>query len=130
MNGIEIKKILQTKGFTLSDIALKLNKSPQAFNEALKAADIKTGLLESIATAIGQDMSFFYSSIGSKNNSALVNGNGNSVVSGENNRLEVSKCQDDLEIALREVKHLKEVIEGKDKLLEEKERLINVLMNK
>lgn len=130
MSGIEIKKILQGKGFTLSDIALKLNKSPQAFNEALKAADIKTGLLESIATAIGQDMSFFYSSIGSKNNSALVNGNGNSVVSGENNRLEVSKCQDDLETALREIKHLQEVIEGKNKLLEEKERLINVLMNK
>lgn len=29
-----------------------------------------------------------------------------------------------------EIKHLKAVIEGKDRLLEEKERLINVLMNK
>ena len=32
--------------------------------------------------------------------------------------------------ALVEIKHLKEVIDAKDKLLQEKERLINVLMNK
>lgn len=35
-----------------------------------------------------------------------------------------------LESALVEIKHLKEVIDAKDKLLQEKERLINVLMNK
>lgn len=65
-----------------------------------------------------------------KDNSAVVNGNGNSVVSGENNKLEISKCKDDLEVAMLEIKHLKDIIEAKDKLLEEKERLINVLMNK
>lgn len=65
-----------------------------------------------------------------KDNSAIVNGNGNSVVSGENNRLEVSKCQDNLEIALREIQYLKAIIKEKDERLDEKERLINVLMNK
>lgn len=130
MTGLEIKEKLKRCGFTQSEIAEKLSVTPQTFNAYLKVDDMKTGLLESIATAIGQDMSFFYSSIASKNNSALVNGNGNSVVSGENNKLEVSKYQDDLDTALREIKHLHEVIEGKDKLLEEKERLINVLMNK
>ena len=44
--------------------------------------------------------------------------------------LSPNECQDKLEDALLEIKHLKAVIEGKDRLLEEKERLINVLMNK
>ncbi|MCS3356722.1 hypothetical protein ACMSD9_08565 [Bacteroides thetaiotaomicron] len=72
-----------------------------------------------------------------KDNSAVINGSGNSVVSGENNKLEVSKCQDELEAAMREIQYLKNIINEKDKRLEEKdkhlaekERLINVLMNK
>lgn len=52
-----------------------------------------------------------------KDNSAIVNGNGNSVVSGENNRLEVSKCQDDLETALREIKHLQERLKDKEEMI-------------
>lgn len=38
---------------------MKLGVSPQTFNAYLKVDDIKTGLLENIATAIGQDISFF-----------------------------------------------------------------------
>lgn len=41
----------------------------------------------------------------------------------------MAECQNQLDDALKEVKHLKEVIDAKDKLLQEKERLINVLMN-
>ena len=136
MTGLEIKEKLKRCGFTQSEIAVKLGVSPQTFNAYLKVDDIKTGLLENIATAIGQDISFFYPNICNKNNSASVNGSGNSVVSGEHNKLEVSKCQDELE-AMREIQYLKNIINEKDKRLEEKdkhladkERLINVLMNK
>ena len=50
----------------------------------------------------------------------------------ENNTIDTLNLEnkEKLENALLEIKHLKAVIEGKDKLLEEKERLINVLMNK
>lgn len=65
-----------------------------------------------------------------KDNSAIVNGSGNSVVSGENNKLEISKCQDELETAMREIEYLKAIIKEKDERLEEKERFIRVLMNK
>ena len=134
MTGLEIKEKLKRCGFTQSEIAVKLGVSPQTFNAYLKVDDIK---LENIATAIGQDISFFYPNICNKNNSASVNGSGNSVVSGEHNKLEVSKCQDELEAAMREIQYLKNIINEKDKRLEEKdkhladkERLINVLMNK
>ena len=40
----------------------------------------------------------------------------------------MAECQNQLDDALKEVKHMKEVIDAKDKLLQEKERLINVLM--
>ena len=44
--------------------------------------------------------------------------------------ISTNECQDRLEDAMIEFRQLKAVIEGKDRLLEEKERLINVLMNK
>ena len=51
-------------------------------------------------------------------------------MTGEHNKLEVSKCQDELEAAIREIQYLKAIIKEKDERLDEKERLINVLMNK
>lgn len=60
-----------------------------------------------------------------------IEGNSNIVVGRDNNgHINMAECQDRLEDALLEIKHLKEVLEAKDKLLDEKERLINVLMNK
>ena len=56
MTGLEIKEKLKRCGFTQSEIAVKLGVSPQTFNAYLKVDDIKTGLLENIATAIGQDI--------------------------------------------------------------------------
>ena len=47
-----------------------------------------------------------------------------------NGHITMAECQGQLEDALKEIEHLKEVIDAKDKLLQEKERLINVLMNK
>ena len=56
----------------------------------------------------------------------------NSIVLGQNNNVDSLNLdyKEKLESALVEIKHLKEVIDAKDKLLQEKERLINVLMNK
>ena len=46
-----------------------------------------------------------------------------------NGSISTPKCQDLLEDALLEIKHLKDEVDGKDKLLHEKERLIHVLMS-
>lgn len=130
MKGGEVKSILRENGYVLSDIALKIDKSPQNLDGQLKTDDIKSGLLESIVQAIGEDMSFFYPEINHEPIGNSVHGDGNSVVSGRNNKIEIARCQDDLEAALREIQYLKALIKEKDERLDEKERLINILMNK
>lgn len=64
MTGEELKDLLQEEGTSQSELARKLGMSQQAFNQALKVADVKSGFLEKIASALGKDMSFFYQAVG------------------------------------------------------------------
>lgn len=124
--------IVDKTGYTKSTVSLALNGNEKyltdsfikEFNKAFEGLFNEKWLLTGEGKMLNDNKYLL------KDNSAVVNGNGNSVVSGENNKLEISKCKDDLEVAMLEIKHLKDIIEAKDKLLEEKERLINVLMNK
>lgn len=60
MKGMEIKKILKDKGYSLKSVADALNESPQNLYSLLAARDIKTGVVERIARAIGQPVSLFF----------------------------------------------------------------------
>ncbi len=59
MKGEEVKKILENDGLQLTDVAEKLNISPQNFNNWLGVQDIKTGVLEKIALAIDKNIYYF-----------------------------------------------------------------------
>ena len=60
MSGKEVKEILIKNGYSLTDIAKNMGESPQNLNSLLNAADIKTGVLEKIATAINNSLYFFF----------------------------------------------------------------------
>lgn len=60
MKGIDIKKKIQDKGFTLREVAEKLGETPQNLNSLLSVQDIKTGVLERIAQSIGISMIDFF----------------------------------------------------------------------
>lgn len=61
MSGEELKKKLNAKGYTTSIVATKLGKRGQDINQIFsKTADVKTGFLESLCTALNLDMNFFY----------------------------------------------------------------------
>ena len=60
MSGDEVKKILQRRGYKLSDVAKDMGETPQNFQAMLKVADIKTGTLERICKAIKHDIFFFF----------------------------------------------------------------------
>lgn len=64
MTGEELKDLLQGEDISQSELARKLGMSHQAFNQALKVADVKSGFLEKVAAALGKDMSFFYHAVG------------------------------------------------------------------
>jgi hypothetical protein len=70
MTGQELKDKLAADGVILSDLAAALGyASDQRLHSALRAADVKTGLLESIAKALNKSVGYFYGESGQTNES-------------------------------------------------------------
>ena len=59
MTGLQVKEKLVNAGYKLSDVAQKMNISPQSLHKLLLSEDIKTGVLERIAKAVGKAITFF-----------------------------------------------------------------------
>jgi len=60
MKGYEVKEKLVSSGFKLVDVAQKMGVIPQTFQSLLRTDDIKVGVLQEIAKAIGKDITFFF----------------------------------------------------------------------
>lgn len=60
MEGKEVKKLIKAKGFTYRSIANTIGESEMNLHYMLSAADVKSGTLERIASAMGEDVSYFY----------------------------------------------------------------------
>lgn len=83
MTGLQVKQILLKNGYVLNDIATKLGESSQNFSAALKVKDIKTGILERIATAIDKPIGFFFDSAAP----IAFADSGSNAVAGNNNNI-------------------------------------------
>lgn len=127
--GLVIKELMLKQNIEVADLAKRLGKTKQAVYDMLDKEDVNTSLLRELAAIFNVPITIFFDN--SVNNNQSNTGN-NSIVLGQNNNVDSLNLdyKEKLESALVEVKHLKEVIDAKDKLLQEKERLINVLMNK
>lgn len=127
--GLVIKELMLKQNIEVADLAKRLGKTKQAVYDMLDKEDVNTSLLRELAAIFNVPITIFFDD--SVNNSQSNTGN-NSIVLGQNNNVDSLSLdyKEKLESALVEIKHLKEVIDAKDKLLQEKERLINVLMNK
>lgn len=83
MSGKELKEILREEGINLSELARKLGfDSDQRLHSALKADDVKSGLIESIARVTNKSVGFFYKNVPgaiASDNSVAVSGDGNNV---------------------------------------------------
>lgn len=83
MSGKELKELLYAEGINLCELAAKLGYSnDQRLHSALKAADVKSGLIESIAKATNKSICFFYRDTPgayATDGSVAVSGDGNSV---------------------------------------------------
>jgi transcriptional regulator with XRE-family HTH domain len=127
--GLVIKELMLKQNIEVADLAKRLGKTKQAVYDMLDKEDVNTSLLRDLAAIFNVPITIFFDN--SVNNNQSNTGN-NSIVLGQNNNVDSLNLdyKEKLESALVEIKHLKEVIDAKDKLLQEKERLINVLMNK
>lgn len=115
-NGQKIKDIIAERGYTQKEVFNRANiKSGTFYSLFNENANPSSNIIESIADVLNCNIDdFFDRKVESKQVSIghQVNGNGNSV-SGD---ISLAECK-------RELNHLKQ-------LLEEKERLIQVLLNK
>lgn len=83
MSGKELKEFLAAEGINLSELARDLGyANDQRLHSALKAEDVKSGLIESIARVTNKSVGFFYKErLGALavDNSVAVSGDGNSI---------------------------------------------------
>lgn len=119
MDGQKLKDKLLSQRVPFNEIAERLGITAQSLNSCFKVKDVRSNTLERIAEVINVKMSFFYPDDADKQ-SAIVSGNGSVAVAGNNN---VTSNAGDTAVLQERVKML-------EKLLEEKERLIKVLMEK
>lgn len=125
--GLVIKELMLKQNIEVADLAKRLGKTKQAVYDMLDKEDVNTSLLRELAAIFNVPITIFFDNSVNNNQSNTEN---NSIVLGQNNNVDSLNLdyKEKLESALVEIKHLKEVIDAKDKLLQEKERLINVLM--
>ena len=84
MSGKEVKKILKDEGISIAELTRLLGfNSEQATHSVLKADDVKSGILEKIASVTNRSVLIFYPSSSDKaiasKNSIAVSGSQNEV---------------------------------------------------
>lgn len=122
MKGKDLKRKCLIKVRSQKQIASMLGTTPQSLNSIFDAADVRSGTIEKIAKVLNVPVAYFYDEEGS--NVAMATGNG-SAASNFGDSIVVSRSDDSGEIAI-----LKERISHLEAMLGEKERLIQVLLDK
>lgn len=83
MNGELLKTRLLDIEPVLADVARKMNMSPQHLNQALGAADIKTGFVEQLSAVYNKPISFFFgeeNKVEVKDNEHSFNSNADEII--------------------------------------------------
>lgn len=114
MKGEIIKYLLLEKGYNVAQVAEMIGTSQQNLASNLKHTDVRSGLLEKIAGALGLPVSAFYGESGgaiqrvSGNNNTQVAGNSNTVTS-DQTVLELLKMKDEqLTLTIKQVSKAQE----------------------
>lgn len=131
MNGNLLKARLQTIEPNLAEAARKLNMSKQSFYQALEAADIKSGLIERIATLYNRPVGFFFDDCFG-NDSQIQNRGSHNQMAGRDVNTVFNLAEHDELIKLREeVKYIRRLLCDKDdRIAELKERIEELKSNK
>lgn len=66
MTGHDLRERLKSSQYSLAEIAEKIGLTPQALNQSLNAADVKSGLLEKLCSALDVEISSLYGDIGQR----------------------------------------------------------------
>lgn len=117
MTGKNLKEFIDALGISQRKLAEQMGVTPQTISAILTAKDVRTSTIERIASVTNMPISYFFKEEREHQN-AVASGNG-IAVAGNNN----VAGNDNTAV-------LQERVTMLEKLLEEKERLIKVLMEK
>ena len=114
MKGEVIKSLLLEKGYNIAQIAEMIGTSQQNLSSNLKHTDVRSGLLEKIAEAIGVPVSSFYGEAvyrqtATGNNNTQVLGDSNTVAPSDAALLELLKANSEqLTMAMKQTSKAQE----------------------
>lgn len=122
MTGNTLKKLILSEGLSVAEVARRIGTSQQNLTCALAKDDIRTGLLERVAEAMGRPLSFFYGgafgpvqSVGD-NNTQVTQVAGNYSGAPDSDVLEILKMKD--EQLLLTIKQVSKAQEQMDRVLD------------
>lgn len=116
--GEKLKSIIARKGISVADFAVKLGVSESSVFKYYNKNNFDSDLLEKFCSILDIPITYFFDDE-EKGNNTMVNGNNNTVASGHHSQITI--LENDIHSKEVEIEHLKQIIE-------EKERLIQVLM--
>ena len=122
MTGDYLKEVIRKSKISQSEIARQLDMSQQSFNKMLSSNDVKSSLVERIASILHVTMGEIYGE--AKEQSAVATGNAIAVTG--NNNVAGNVIAND---TTNDINILQERINLLQQILNEKERLIQVLIN-
>lgn len=118
MTGKKLKELIDALGISQRKLAEQLGVTPQTISAILTAKDVRTSTIERIASVTNMPVSHFFGE--DKEQNAIATGNGN--VAGNNNVVG--------SVTIGDAAVLQERVTMLEKLLEEKERTIKILMER
>lgn len=123
--GERLKELMLKRGITAEEFAPIIGVSVSSVFKYYNKDNFDSDLLEKFCSELKVPVNYFFDESvqqTSRDQSVLVGGNNNGKINLDSKQK--------LDAALSEVKFLKAELDNKNKLLEEKERLINVLLKK
>ncbi len=122
-NGLKINNLIDRSGITKVTLFTAIGLSKKGLDDIISGTHApRVTILESIADYFKVPMDYFFDrevDCSGINIGHQVKGNGNNV-SGD---ITLSECR-------KEIEHLKSLLEEKERIISEKERTIQILMNK
>lgn len=119
MTGNKVKEMIDKLGITQRKLAELMEVTPQTISAILTAKDIRTSTIERISDVLEVPVSFFYTDP-DDTNSAHATGDNSVAIAGNNN---ITSTSADNAVLHERIRML-------EKIVQEKERLITVLMEK
>jgi len=134
MTGQHIQDLMKQEGYSVNEMAKMIGKAQQVLASALKHDDVRTGLLEDIAKAMGKPLSFFYgetygnvSQNSGSNNATAINNSTATTISNDDRILSLLLSKDEqLTLAMKQTSKAQEQT---SKVQSQMDRVLDQILN-